>query len=133
MKSTDVSRRGFGLLAGGLGIGRVPLCAASRPTAQQVVNQIREHLRGDSHDTSLDGFKAGDPAIEVRGIATTAMATFDVLGQASKAGLNLAITHEPTFYGARDGAPPPSTPAGRGRGPAGVAADDPVFKAKKVY
>jgi putative NIF3 family GTP cyclohydrolase 1 type 2 len=61
------------------------------------------------------------------------MATLDVLRHASKAGLNLIVTHEPTFFGVRDGASPPSPPGGRGRGPAGVAGDDPVYKAKKEF
>jgi hypothetical protein len=46
------------------------------------------------------------------------MATMDVLKQAAKAGTNLVITHEPTFFGRQDN---PASP------------DDPVFKAKKEF
>src|SRR5882762_5347804 len=115
MNSTHVSRRGFALMAGSLAVSRVPLCAADGPSASDVVKQIRERLGGDWPETGLDGFKAGNPETAVRGIATTAMATMDVLRQASKAGLNLIVTHEPTFFGIRDGAPPPPPSAG-GRG-----------------
>jgi len=133
MNSPQVSRRRFAWVAGSLAAGCAPLSGAAE-SAHDLVTQIRERLGGDWPETGLDGFKAGDPATAVRGIATTAIATMDVLRQASKAGLNLIISHEPTFYGVRDGASPPPLPAGgRGRGPAGIAPDDPVFKAKKEF
>src|SRR5947207_3389522 len=103
MDFKQVSRRGFTRLAGGLAVAGMPFPAAAAP-AQDIVKQIRERLGGDWPDTGLDGFKAGNPDTAVRGIATTAMATMDVLKQASKAGLNLVVTHEPTFFGIRDGA-----------------------------
>lgn len=133
MNSSDVSRRGFALMAGGFAVGRATLYGATGPSANDVVKQIREHLGGDWPETGLDGFKVGNPETEVRGIATTAMATMDVLRQASKAGLNLIVTHEPTFFGIRDGAPSPPNAAGRGVGAVGTAVDDPVFKAKKEF
>ena len=34
----------------------------------------------------------------MKGIATTAMATLDVLKRAAKANANLVLTYEPTFY-----------------------------------
>ena len=42
----------------------------------------------------------------VRGIATSAMATLDVLKKAVSAGANLIITCEPTFYSKADTAAP---------------------------
>jgi putative NIF3 family GTP cyclohydrolase 1 type 2 len=128
MNSTYVSRRGFALL-----VGSLPLCRAAALSANDIVKQIRERLGGDWPETGLDGFKAGNPATEVRGIATTAMSTMDVLRQASKAGLNLIVTHEPTFFGIRDGASPPPGAGGRGFGPNGNAGDDPVMRAKKEF
>ena len=98
------------------------------------MKQIQQHLGGDWTETGTDGFKSGNPETMVRGIATTAMATMDVLRQAAKAGLNLIVTYEPTFFGARDGGPAlPLAAGGRGRGPGGVAADDPVFRAKREF
>ena len=133
MDSKEISRRGFALIAGSLAGARVPLFGAAGSSALDIVKQIREQLGGDWPETGVDGFKAGNPEIEVRGIAVTAMATVDVLRQASKAGLNLVITHEPTFFGVRDGAAPPAPPPGArgGRGPMGITPDDPVYQAKK--
>jgi len=50
----------------------------------------------------VDTFKAGDPDTPVTGVATTMMATFDVLKRAASEGANLVITHEPTFYSHED-------------------------------
>jgi putative NIF3 family GTP cyclohydrolase 1 type 2 len=100
------------------------------------VTEIRGRLGGDWPETGRDGFKAGNPDTPVRGIATTAMATMEVLRQAVRAGLNLIVTYEPTFFGAGDAAAPPPPAAGtggRGRGPMGVSADDPVYRAKKEF
>jgi putative NIF3 family GTP cyclohydrolase 1 type 2 len=136
MKPTEVSRRKFALIAGSLAASRATLTGAAAIPAQEVARQVREQLGGEWPDTGPDGFKAGNPETEVRGIATTAIATMDVLRQASKAGLNLIVTHEPTFFGIRDAAAPPPQappPGGRGRGPMGVTPDDPVYKAKKEF
>jgi putative NIF3 family GTP cyclohydrolase 1 type 2 len=94
------------------------------------VNLVQTSLGGEWPATGPDGFKAGDPGTPVRGIATTAMATVDVLKQAVAAGTNLVLTYEPTFFGRQDGMTPSSA---AGRGPAGIAPDDPVYKAKKEF
>ena len=104
--------------------------AASRPrTAEAIIGRIQAQLGGD-WTTAPDGIKAGDPTTVVRGIATTAMATMHVLREAAKANTNLVVTYEPTFYGRADGQAP-AVPAGRG--PAGLAANDPVGKAKREF
>ncbi len=128
MNKPNVSRRQFALLAGTLATAQFPLPGASALTAQDVVKQVQASLGGDWPATGLDGFKAGDPNTPVRGIATTAMATVEVLKQAVAAGTNLVISYEPTFFGRQDGRPSPA-----GRGPAGVAPDDPVFRAKQDF
>jgi putative NIF3 family GTP cyclohydrolase 1 type 2 len=121
-----MNRRNFTLLAGAAAL---PLQGAG-PTAQDVIQKIRTSLGGEWPETGPDGFKAGDPNTPVTGIATTAMATVDVLKQALKAGTNLVLTYEPTFYGRQDGK---VSPANGGRGLGGVAQDDPVYKAKKEF
>jgi putative NIF3 family GTP cyclohydrolase 1 type 2 len=134
MSSPNVSRRRFAWMAGGIAAASAPnLRGNALPSAADVVSQIRERLGGDWPQTGVDGFKAGSPDLPVRGIATTAMATIDVLRQAVKANLNLVITHEPTFFGTRDTpAPPPA--GGRGFGPGGAgAANDPVYQAKREF
>ena len=50
----------------------------------------------------MDTFKAGDPDTPVAGIATSFMATLDVLQRAAAAGKNLIVTHEPTFWSRQD-------------------------------
>jgi putative NIF3 family GTP cyclohydrolase 1 type 2 len=74
-------------------------------TAQQVVERIQKKLQELKiawRSQTVDTFKAGAPETEVRGIATTGMATFEVLRRASAAGRNFVITHEPTFYNHTD-------------------------------
>lgn len=49
-----------------------------------------------------DTYKIGNPDMPVLGIATTFMSTLDVLQRAHAAGLNMVVTHEPTFYSDAD-------------------------------
>ncbi len=76
---------------------------AGAPTAREIVERIKAHLGIPWRDQTVDTFKAGDPDTPVTGIATTMMATFDVLKRAAASGKNLIITHEPTFYSHLDG------------------------------
>ena len=105
--------------------------AAEPLTAEAVVRRLQSELGGDWPAAGPDGVKAGDPATVVKGIATTAMATLDVLKEAVKAKANLIVTYEPTFYGRADGRAP-AAPGG-GRGQFGVSPDDPVLKAKREF
>ncbi len=129
MKQAHVSRRRFALLAGTAGVVPRGLCGAEPLTAEAVARRIHTELGGDWPSTGPDGFKAGDPSAVVKGIATTAMATMDVLKQAVKTRANLILTYEPTFYSRADG----RAPAESGRGPSGFGADDPVVKAKREF
>ena len=120
MQRADVSRRQFILgTATGLLCGRVGRAQRSDLTAQRVVDRIRANLGVPWRDTTIDGFKAGDPATVVTAVATTVMATLDVLRRAAAAGQNLVITQEPTFYSANDDP--------------GSRAADPVYLAKKAF
>jgi putative NIF3 family GTP cyclohydrolase 1 type 2 len=67
-------------------------------TARQVIERIQAHVGIPWRGQTVDTFKAGDPDTRVTGIATTMMATYDVLVRAAASGKNLIITHEPTFY-----------------------------------
>ena len=67
-------------------------------TAREVIALINAHVGSPAPADTVDTFKAGDPDQPVTGIAVTMMATYDVLERAAKAGDNLVITHEPTFY-----------------------------------
>jgi putative NIF3 family GTP cyclohydrolase 1 type 2 len=72
-------------------------------TANEVVDRIRKNLGVPWNErTYRDTFKVGDPNTEVKGIATTFMATLDLLQRAHAAGMNFVITHEPTFWNDAD-------------------------------
>jgi putative NIF3 family GTP cyclohydrolase 1 type 2 len=71
-------------------------------TARQVIERIRKNVGVTWRSQTVDTFKAGNPDAPVKGIATTVMATFDVLQRAARSGRNLVITHEPTFYNHED-------------------------------
>jgi putative NIF3 family GTP cyclohydrolase 1 type 2 len=72
--------------------------APQRPTAREVIERIKKSVGVPWSDRTVDTFKAGDPDTPVTGIATTFLATYDVLQRAAASGKNLVITHEPTFY-----------------------------------
>jgi len=72
-------------------------------TAREVVEAIKKNQGVPWNDRSYrDTFKVGDPNVTVKGIATTMMTTFDMLKRANAQGLNMVITHEPTFWTDRD-------------------------------
>jgi putative NIF3 family GTP cyclohydrolase 1 type 2 len=75
---------------------------ATNPTARQLIEQIKANVGVPWRADTVDTIKAGNPDTPVTGIATTMMATFDVLRRAAAEGKNLVITHEPTFYNHRD-------------------------------
>ncbi len=79
----------------------MPLRAADGDalTARGIVERIKANLGVPwNENQNVDTFKSGDPDSKVTGIATTFLATLDVLKQAKAKGLNLIITHEPPFY-----------------------------------
>jgi hypothetical protein len=141
---TQISRREFVALTT-TGAAALPFAlsrdtlAAQGITAQEIVDRIRQSAGAGWKPDSPDTFKAGDPATRVTGIATTSLATLDVLARAVKAGANMVITCEPTFYSRADTPTPPAGrgPAGRGASPAAApqpaAAADPVFAAKTDF
>ncbi|HLK64108.1 MAG TPA: hypothetical protein VKU19_11750 [Bryobacteraceae bacterium] len=126
----QISRRRFALMTGSAGVA--PFAAGAEPlTAEAVIRRIQAELGGDWPSTGPDGFKAGAPSTVVNGIATTAIATLDVLKQAAKANANLVLTYEPTYYGRADGQGQAASAAGRG--PAGPGADDVVISGKREF
>jgi len=71
-------------------------------TAADVIDRIKTHVNSPWTGATVDNVVAGLPTVRVRGIATTMMATLDVLQRAAAAGRNMVITHEPTFYSHQD-------------------------------
>jgi putative NIF3 family GTP cyclohydrolase 1 type 2 len=130
----EISRRKCARIAGGSVLSATGLTGQPRRvTAQQVVEQIQKNQGAPWQAETLDGFKSGEPSTEVSGIATTAMATMDVLSRAAREKRNLVITLEPVFFSRTDGQGPAAAPPAGGRGMAGVSPEDPVLLAKKEF
>lgn len=86
-------------------------------TAGEVINRIKSNLGVPWRDTTYrDTFKFGGPETEVTGIATTVFCSFDVVQRAAKAGFNLIIPHEVTYWNDRDDIT--------------IVGDDPLYKTK---
>ena len=106
----DITRRTF--LAAG---ATVPFAsvAASHPrhssqppvtslTAGQVVDRIKTSIGVAWREQTVDRIVAGSPEMIVEGVATTMMATLDVLQRAASAKRNFVVTHESTFFSHQD-------------------------------
>lgn len=104
---------------------------AAAPTAQDIVDRIKKNLGLEWNASTVDTFKAGDPATVVSGVVTTSLATLDVMRRAVTSGANLIVTSGPTFYSRTDS---PTPPAGRGRGATPPPSmSDPLFTAKNEF
>lgn len=67
-------------------------------TAGEVLSRIRQNIQVEWQEETVDTYKGGNQNTSVTGIATTFLATMEVLQKARDRGLNMIITHEPTFY-----------------------------------
>lgn len=72
--------------------------ACSPITGRQLAERIIQMTGVEPLEQTVDTFKAGDPDAIVTGVASTFIATMDVLRQSSDRGLNFIVTHEPTFF-----------------------------------
>jgi putative NIF3 family GTP cyclohydrolase 1 type 2 len=88
-------------MAAGAAAGAV-FAQAPALTAGEIIDRIKKNVGVPWRAETVDTFKAGGPETRVKGIATTMMATLDVLQKAAAAGRNFVITHEPTFYNHED-------------------------------
>ncbi|HZQ05830.1 MAG TPA: Nif3-like dinuclear metal center hexameric protein [Anaerolineae bacterium] len=71
--------------------------------AQELLDYFRSLDGGWVYrEHTVDTFKAGDPATEVRGIAVGWMSYTWALRRAVELGCNVFVTHEPTYYSHRD-------------------------------
>ena len=95
------------------------IALAQRLTAAETIHRYQQHYPVPPAANTVDTIKAGDPTTPVTGIAVTFLDTMDVLREANRRGLNLVITHEPTFYNHLD------DPA--------FFADDPVYREKLAF
>jgi putative NIF3 family GTP cyclohydrolase 1 type 2 len=76
----------------------------SRMTVQEVIDGIikKTGLEPLPYEKTCDHLMTGNPDMEVTKIATTFMATVDVIREAIRIGANFIITHEPTWFTGMD-------------------------------
>jgi len=115
---SGISRRRFAQIAGAsLTAGKLALAEHGKLTAGEVVDRIKKKLGIPwNNSTYRDTFKIGGPDSVVTGIATSFGGNLRVLQLAQKAGLNMLIPHEPTFYSDGEGVD--------------LVKDDPLYKLK---
>jgi putative NIF3 family GTP cyclohydrolase 1 type 2 len=71
-------------------------------TAARVIERIKANVGISWRTETVDNLIFGIAETPVKGIATTMMATLDVVQRAAASGKNMVITHEPTFYSHQD-------------------------------
>jgi len=97
---TDLSRRDF-IVAGSAFLSTANGLAYSPGdslTAGEVIARIKKEIGVPWREKTVDNLLTGSPDTPVRGIATTMMATLDVVERSVAAGKNMIITHETPFY-----------------------------------
>lgn len=107
--------------------GALALGASQRATAQpsgaitadQVIERIRQNVGVPWRRQTVDKIVLGDGTTPVKGVATTMMATFEVVKRSVAAGMNLIVSHETPVYMHQDDVQP--------------LANDPTYLAKKEY
>jgi putative NIF3 family GTP cyclohydrolase 1 type 2 len=114
----EATRRAF-LLAGAAAAAADVAQAQTPLTARDVIERIQKNVGVPWRAETVDTIKSGRPDTQVKGIATTMMATLDAVQRAAAAGRNMVITHEPTFYTHED-----KTEALK---------DDPTYKFKQEF
>ncbi len=104
MITYNSSRRTFLIASVGLAAAKIarPLEAAQTITAGQIIDRIKANVGIPWRAQTVDNIIAGTAEIPVKGVATTMMATLDVVQRAAASGKNMVITHEPTFYSHQD-------------------------------
>jgi putative NIF3 family GTP cyclohydrolase 1 type 2 len=99
----NLSRRSFLLASSGLVAASGPIPRATQTlTAGQVIDRIKASVGIPWRAQTVDNIIAGTAETPVKGIATTMMATLDVLQRAAASGKNMVITHESTFFSHQD-------------------------------
>jgi putative NIF3 family GTP cyclohydrolase 1 type 2 len=97
------SRRAFLLASMGLAATKIARPQAAQTlTAGQVIDRIKTNVGIPWRAQTVDNIIAGSAETPVKGIATTMMATLDVVRRAAASGKNMVITHESTFFSHQD-------------------------------
>jgi len=103
MISHAPSRRAFLLASMGLATTRIARPQAEWTlTAAQVIERIKANVGIPWRAQTVDNIIAGVAETPVKGIATTMMATLDIVRRVAASGKNMLITHESTFFSHQD-------------------------------
>jgi putative NIF3 family GTP cyclohydrolase 1 type 2 len=98
---SDISRRNF-ILQGSSAFLEAQLAGSQKTGTKlkvgEVVDRIRAQVAIPWRAKTVDQIVAGDEHTVVQGIASTMMATLDVIERAIAAGMNMIVTHETPFY-----------------------------------
>jgi putative NIF3 family GTP cyclohydrolase 1 type 2 len=98
-----VSRRSFLLASMGVAAAKIAHSQGTQTlTAGQVIDRIKANVGIPWRTQTVDNIIAGTAETPVKGIATTMMATLDVVQRAAASGKNMVITHESTFFSHQD-------------------------------
>ena len=102
-----LSRRSFLAASASVAMTGLPInlsgqSGAPKIVAGDIIQRIKDHVGIPWREQTVDNIIAGRPDTVVKGIATTMMATLDVVQRAASAGRNMVVTHEPTFYSHQD-------------------------------
>ena len=100
MLNLHTSRRTF--LHSSIGLAAASFAHPQTLTAGQIIERIKANVGIPWRAQTVDNLIAGTADTPVKGIATTMMATLDVLQRAAAAGKNMVITHESTFFSHQD-------------------------------
>jgi putative NIF3 family GTP cyclohydrolase 1 type 2 len=95
-----ISRRDF-VAGGGAFISAIAMgqnLPSSKLTAGEVIERIKKQVAIPWRAETVDNLLTGEEATPVTGIATTMMATLDVVERAAASNKNLIVTHETPFY-----------------------------------
>jgi putative NIF3 family GTP cyclohydrolase 1 type 2 len=103
MITFEASRRTFLMASLGVAAAKVARSQAAQTiSAGQVIDRIKANVGIPWRVQTVDNIIAGTAETPVKGIATTMMATLDVIQRANASGKNMIITHEPTFFSHQD-------------------------------
>lgn len=97
------TRRGFFSTGASLLAANSVLAQNSGLTARQVIERMKKNVGVPWRAETVDNFKEGsNPDAPLKGIATSMVATYDLLQRANAANRNLIVVHEPTYFNHRD-------------------------------
>lgn len=95
-----ISRRDFVAMGSALlsTIAMGQSSSSEKITVGEVIERIKKQVAIPWREKTVDNLLTGQPDMHVVGIATTMMATLDVVERAAAGGKNMIVTHETPFY-----------------------------------